>query len=80
MSLLRLWGQSSRFFNFGTISNSSVIEHQVLLISTRLSLRTKDAQSLLSLAGDRNEKVGGKSEESNVLKGFSPSLCIGHRV
>ena len=52
LSLLRLWGQSSCFFNFWTICSSSVLE---LLSSTYLyatKSSPKDALSLVSLAGD----------------------------
>ena len=47
LSLLHLWGQSSYFFNFGTIRGSSVSKnYKVLSNSTRLSLRLKTLRVL----------------------------------
>ena len=47
LSLLRLWGQSICFFNFGTIRGSSVSKnYKVLSNSTRLSLRLKTLRVL----------------------------------
>ena len=53
LSLLRLWGQSSCFFNFRTIRSSSVLKElssSTPLYATKSS--PKDASSLVSLAGD----------------------------
>ena len=53
LSLLRLWGQSSCFFNFGTIRSSKRLTKNYdsfKLYATKSSL--KGASSLVSLAGD----------------------------
>ena len=73
LSLLRLWGQSSCTFNFGTIWSSSVLELRgsTHFYATKSSL--KDALSLVSLAGDI--RLNFLSPPRNVEK-YSTSVSM----